>query len=168
MFHVQCSMNLHQQIETDLKSSLKSGDKEKTGVLRFLISAIKNFQIEKKAQDKKYLSDEDIVSVLRRQAKQRRDSIDQYEKGSRADLAEKEKKELEILEAYLPAQMSEDEIRKTVEAKMLELGIANKPASAEALAGKSGFGKLMGVVMKELWGKADGSIVKKIVEEKFS
>ena len=67
---------LHQKIETDLKEALKSGEKEKAGVLRFLISAVKNFQIEKRAQDKKYMPDEDIISVLRRQTKQRRDSID--------------------------------------------------------------------------------------------
>ena len=70
----------------------------------------------------------------------------------------KRKKELEILESYLPAQMGEDEVRKIVEAKMAELGVSDK----------SGFGKLMGAMMKELQGKAEGSIVKKIVEEKLS
>ena len=151
-------MNIHQQIENDLKVALKSGDKEKAGVLRFLISAIKNFQIEKKAQGEKYLPDEDIVSVLRRQAKQRRDSVAQYEKGGRSDLAEKEKKELEILEGYLPVQLDGEEIRKVVEAKMAELGVSDK----------SEFGKLMGAVMQELQGKAEGSVVKKIIEEKLS
>ena|SRR4030042_2685291 len=149
---------LHEQIENDLKVALKSGEKGKTGVLRFLISAIKNFQIEKKAQEKKYMSDEDIISVLRRQAKQRKDSIDQYEKGNRVDLAQKEKEELAILEAYLPTEMGEDEIRKTIEAKAEELGVSDK----------LGPGKLMGAVMKELRGRADGNVVKKIVEEKFS
>lgn len=148
---------LHQKIENDLKEALKSGEKEKAGVLRFLISAVKNFQIEKRAQDKKYMPDGDIILVLRRQTKQRRDSITQYEKGGREDLAEKEK-ELEILESYLPAQLGEDEVRKIVEAKMAELGVSDK----------TGFGKLMGAMMKELQDKADGSIVKKIVEEKLS
>lgn len=158
VLRVSCYVSIHQQIENDLKTALKSGDKEKAGVLRFLIAAVKNFQIEKKTQDEQYLSDEDIISVLKRQAKQRKDSIEQYEKGGRAELAEKEKSELEILENYLPVQMSEDEVRKIVETKAKELGVSNK----------SGFGKLMGAVMKELQGKADGSIVKKIIEEKFA
>ena len=158
MLHVPRFMNLHEQIETDLKSALKSGEKEKAGALRFLIAAIKNFQIEKKAQDEQYLSDDDVISVLKRQAKQRKDSIIQYEKGSRAELAEKEKKELAILENYLPAPMGENEVRKIVEAKMEELGISDK----------SGFGRLMGAVMKEAQGKAEGDVVKKIVDEKLS
>ena len=149
---------LHQTIESDLKTALKLGEKEKASVLRFLISAIKNFQIEKRMQDKQYLSDEDIVLVLKRQVKQRKDSISQYEKGGRKELAEKEKAELAILESYLPEQMSEDEVRKIVETKMAELGISDK----------SGFGRLMGAVMKEFQGKAEGSLVKKIVEEKLS
>jgi len=149
---------LHQTIESDLKAALKSGEKEKAGVLRFLISAIKNFQIEKKMQDKRYLPDEDIILILKRQVKQRRDSISQYEKGGRRDLAQKEESELAILESYLPEPMSEDEVRKIVEAKMAELGISDR----------SDFGRLMGVVMKEVQGKAEGSIIKKIVEEKLS
>jgi len=149
---------LHKRIESDLKSALKSGEKEKAGVLRFLISAIKNFQIEKKAQDKKYLSDEDIILVLKRQVKQRKDSIDQYEKGNRADLAEKEKAELAVLGNYLPAQMGEAQIREIVKAKISELGIADG----------SGFGKLMGTVMAETQGQADGAAVKKVVEEELN
>ena len=149
---------LHQTIEADLKTALKSGEKEKAGILRFLISAIKNFQIEKRMQGKQYLPDEDIVLVLKRQVKQRKDSISQYEKGGRKEMAEKEKAELAILESYLPEQMSEDEVRKIVETKMAELGISDK----------SGFGRLMGAVMKEVQGKAEGSLVKKIVEEKLS
>ncbi|HBB36534.1 MAG: hypothetical protein UX02_C0002G0031 [Candidatus Moranbacteria bacterium GW2011_GWC1_45_18] len=151
-------MILHEQIEADLRSALKSGEKEKAGVLRFLISAIKNFQIEKKAQGEKYLPDEDIISVLKRQTRQRKDSIGQYEKGGRTELAEKEKKELAVLENYLPAQMGENEVRKIIEAKAGELGVSDK----------SGFGKLMGAVMKALQDKADGSLVKKIIDEKLS
>src|SRR4030042_2294066 len=148
-------MNLHQQIEADLKSAMKSGDREKAGVLRFLISAVKNFQIETKTKDKEYLSDDEIISVLRHQAKQRRDSISGYEKGGRADLAEKEKAELAILENYLPAQAGVEKIREVVKAKIAELGIADK----------SGFGRLMGAAMAELKGQADGDAVKKVVEE---
>ena len=158
---------LHQQIESELKSALKSGEKEKAGVLRFLISAVKNHQIEIKAKDEEYLKDEEVVAVLRRQVKQRKDSIAEYEKGERTDLAEKEKAELAILENYLPKQIGEEKIREVVKAKIVELGIGDKPASAEASAGKSGFGKLMGAAMAELKGQANGAAVKKIVEEEL-
>ena len=148
---------LHQQIEAELKSALKSGEKEKTGTLRFLISAIKNFQIENKLKGEDYLKDEDIIAVIRRQVKQRKDSIAEYEKGNRPELAEKERAEMEMLENYLPAQAGEEKIREIVKAKKAELGIADK----------SGFGKLMGVVMAELKGQADGDAVKKVVEEEL-
>jgi len=148
---------LHQQIETDLKTALKSGEKEKAGVLRFLISAIRNHQIEIKAKDKEFLPDEEIITVIRRQAKQRRDSISEYEKGGRADLAEKEKTELAILENYLPKQISEEKIREVVKAKISEIGVNDK----------SGFGKLMGAVMKGFKGQAEGDVVKKVVEEEL-
>src|SRR4030066_1998315 len=107
---------LHEQIESELKSALKSGEKEKAGVLRFLISAVKNHQIEIKAKDEEYLKDEEVVAVLRRQVKQRKDSIAEYEKGERTDLAEKEKAELAILENYLPKQIGEEKIREVVKA----------------------------------------------------
>jgi uncharacterized protein YqeY len=158
---------LHAKIEAELKSALKAGEKEKTGVLRFLISAIKNYQIENKLRGEEHLKDEDIVAVIRRQAKQRKDSIAEYEKAGRADLADKEKTELAILGGYLPAQMDEGRIREIVKAKKKELGIADNPASAEASAGKAGFGRLMGEVMKELKGQADGDAVKKAVEEEL-
>lgn len=150
-------MNLHQKIENDLKSALKSGTKVKTGVLRFLISAIKNRQIEIQAKDEQYLSDVEVVAVIRRQTKQRKDSIAEYKKGRRADLAEKERAELEILVSYLPAGVNEKKVREVVKMKISELGIAGQP----------GFGKLMGAVMKELKGQVDGEAVKKIVEEEL-
>ena len=148
---------LHQKIEAELKSALKSGEKEKTGILRFLISAIKNFQIENKLKGEEYLKDEEIIAVIRRQVKQRKDSIAEYEKGGRSDLVKKEKAEMDMLENYLPAQASEERIREVVKAKISELGITDK----------SGFGKLMGAVMAELKGQADGDAVKKVVEEEL-
>ena len=148
---------LHEQINNDLINALKSGKKERAGTLRFLISAIKNFQIEKRAQDQKHMPDVDVISVLKRQAKQRKDSISEYEKGGRADLVDKEKKELEILESYLPAELSDSQIKEIVEKKIGEMGIS----------GKADFGKLMGAVMKEVSGNADGDKVKKIVEEEM-
>jgi uncharacterized protein len=153
----QIFMNLHEKIENDLKSALKAADRTKSGVLRYLISALKNFQIEKKAKDEMFLSDEDTVAVMKRQVKQRKDSIAEYEKGSRSDLAGKEKEELAILMTYMPEGMGEGEMRQTVKQKISELGIT----------GKTDFGKLMGAVMKEIGGKAEGEEVKKIVSEEI-
>ena len=148
---------LHQQIESDLKTALKSGDKDRTGVLRFLIAAVKNRQIELKAKDKEYLADQETATVILQQLKQRKDSIAEYQKGGRADLAEKEEKELAILEKYAPAQMDEETLRQIVGKKIKELSIS----------GKSGYGKLMGAVMAETKGRADGNAVRKIVEEEL-
>lgn len=148
---------LHQQIEAELKFALKAGEKEKTSVLRFLISAIKNHQIEIKAKGEEYLKDEEVIAVIRRQVKQRKDSIAEYEKGGRQELADKEKAEMAILENYLPAQADESKIREVVKSKISELGITDK----------SGFGKLMGAAMAELKGQADGDAVKKVVEEEL-
>jgi uncharacterized protein len=148
---------IHEQIEADLRSALKSGEKEKTGVLRFLISAIKNQQIEIKAKDEQYLKDEEVIAVIRRQVKQRRDSIAEYEKGGRQELADKEKAEMAIIEKYLPAGAGDEKIREIVKVKISELGITDK----------SRFGKLMGAAMSELKGQADGDAVKKIVEEEL-
>lgn len=151
------TMSLHQSIESDLKTALKSGDKDRVGVLRFLIAAVKNHQIELVAKDKEYLADEETVAVVRRQMKQRKDSIEQYQKGGRADLAEKEEKELAILEKYAPAQMDEETLRKIVGKKIKELSISGKPE----------YGKLMGAVMTQTKGRADGNAVRKIVEEEL-
>jgi len=148
---------LHQTIEAELKSALKSGEKEKTGILRFLISAIKNYQIDNKLKGEEYLKDEDVIAVVRKQVKQRKDSIAEYEKGGRPELADKEKTELDILENYLPAQAGEEKIREVVKEKIAELGITDK----------SGFGRLMGAAMAELKGQADGDAVKKVVEEEL-
>jgi len=148
---------LHQKIEAELKSAMKSGEKEKTGILRFLIAAIKNFQIDNQLKGEEYLKDEDVIAVIRRQVKQRKDSISEYEKGGRQELADKEKTEMMILENYLPAQADEAKIREIVKAKKTELGITDK----------SGFGKLMGAAMADLKGQADGDAVKKVVEEEL-
>jgi len=148
---------IHEQIESDLKTALKSGDKDRVGVLRFLIAAVKNYQIELKAKGREYLTDEETVAVVRRQVKQRKDSIMEYQKGGRADLAEKEEKELAILEKYAPAQMDEEALRQIVRKKIEELSIS----------GKSEYGKLMGAVMAEAKDQADGNAVRKIVEDEL-
>jgi uncharacterized protein len=148
-------MSLGEKILNDLKEALKSGDVAKRDTLRFLQSAIKNAEIEKKKKDTG-LDDEEIVEVLRRSVKQRNDSIEQYEKGNRPELAEKEKKELEIIAEYLPLQMSEEDVKKTV----LEI-------IAQMNATKKDFGKVMGIAMGKLKGKADGAVIKKIVDSEL-
>lgn len=148
-------MSIQEKILSDLKEAMKLGDEMKRDTLRFLQSAIRNYEIEKKKRETG-LSDEEIVEVLRRSSKQRADSIEQYEKGGRQDLAEKEKKELEIIKSYLPAEMGEEDIRKEVVAVISQLG-----------ATKKDFGKVMGMVMGKLKGKADGSAIKKVVDSEL-
>lgn len=147
-------MGLKQKIFEDLKTAMKAGETEKRDVLRMLDSMIKNVEIEKMKRETG-LSDEEVREVIARAIKQRRDSVAQYETGGRADLAEKENKEIEILSAYMPEQMSEEAVREAVKSIIAETGAASK---AE-------IGKVMGAAMAKLKGQADGNLVKKIAEE---
>lgn len=150
-------MSLKEKILFDLKESLKSGDAFKRDVLRFLSGSIKNAEIEKRKKEEG-LDDQEVMEVVRKSIKQRKDSIEQYEKGGRIDLAEKEKKELEIISVYLPAQMDESKVREEIKKIISESGeISPKD-----------FGKIMGISMKKLQGQTDGSVVKKILEEELS
>ena len=108
----------------------------------------------KKRPPQDTLEDDAVITVITRLAKQRKDSIDQFTKGNRPELAEKEKLELAILEEYLPQQLSIEEIKAVVEAKMTELGVSDR----------SKMGLLMGALMKDLKGKADGKLVKEAVD----
>lgn len=146
-------MNLKEQIENDLKSSMKSGDNIVRGVLRMLFSDIKNAEIS----ERKEISDEKIIEIIKKNIKSRKDSIEQYTKGNRKDLADQEKTELEILEKYMPEQMSEEEVRKIV------VDIIKKSEAVSA----SDFGRIMGAVMKEVGSKADGNLVGGIVREEL-
>jgi len=147
-------MNLIDQLNNDLKESMKSGDKFRTEVLRGLKSAIKYAEIEARGE----MSDQDVETVITRQAKQRRDSIEEFKKGGREDLVERESAELAIIETYLPEQMPEDDIRATVEAAIAELGVTDM----------KGMGLVMKRVMADLQGQADGKIVNQIVRECLS
>jgi uncharacterized protein len=150
-------MSLKEQMLTDLKDSLKSGDNFRRDTLRLLSSAIKNSEIEKRKKEEG-LNDQEVLEVLKKAVKQRNDSIEQYEKGGRKDLAEKEKKELAIISAYLPAQMSKEKMREVVKSVISETGATSL----------KDFGKVMGMAMKKLEGQADGSTVKKISEEELN
>lgn len=149
---------MQDNIREEIKQAMLAKDADKLTVLRGILTAFTNELVNKglKPQDK--LSDEECIAVIRRLAKQRKDSILQFEKGGRADLAETEKKELSILEDYLPQMMSKDEIKKIAEIKKSEMGISDKSKA----------GILMGAIMKDLKGKADGADVKEIIDQLFA
>ncbi|RKQ63526.1 hypothetical protein C7457_0400 [Thermovibrio guaymasensis] len=144
-------MSLKERLKEDMKAALKAKDKEKLSVIRMLQALIKNAEIDKRGE----LTDEEIISLLQKYAKQRRESIEMYEKGGRQDLVEKEKRELEIVESYLPKQMSEEEIRELVAEVIKEVG-ASSPKD---------LGKVMQAVMPKVKGRANGSLVNRVVRE---
>ena len=143
-------MNLYERLESDARAALKESSKEKLSVLRMLLSAVKVFELEKKAGK---VEDREIIEIIQRQAKQHKESIGQFKNGNRPDLADKESRELKVLESYLPEQLSEAELLKIVKDAIAETG-----ASA-----KSNMGKVMKAVMEKAKGRADGSSVNKLV-----
>ena len=150
-------MSLHTEIKSSLKDALKAKEEVRLRTIRSVLTALTNELVATGKTPQDELEDEQVLAVMKRLAKQRKDSIEQYEAAGRDDLSAPEKEELLILEAYLPQMMSQDEIRPVAEAKKAELGIDDK----------SKMGVLMGAVMKELKGKADGSDVKAVVESLF-
>jgi len=145
--------NLTETLQAKLNEAVKEGDREGAGSLRFLLSEIHYARIEK--QDE--LDDDDVVAVLSKQAKNRRESIEAFREGGRNDLVEKETRELEIIEKYLPEQLGEDEIR-----DMLRSIIAE-----EDLGGMSDMGRLMKNAMERLKGRAEGNMVKSLASEEL-
>lgn len=146
-----------QQLREDLKQSMLAKNELKTSVLRMLLSALNYYEIQKGGAGYE-ASEEDVLSVIQKEAKQRNDSIEQFKNAGRQDLADKEQKELEILQAYLPAQMSEEEIRNIVKEIIQQ-------TEASSIAD---IGKVMGALMPKVKGKADGSLVSKIVREELT
>jgi len=148
-------MSLQQTIKDQVKEAMLAKDQVRLGVIRGLVSGFTNELVAtgKKPQDE--LGDEEVLNVIRRAVKQRKDSIEQFTAGGRPELAESEKAELVILEKYLPAMMPREEVLSIAKAKMQELGITDKSKA----------GMLMGNLMKELKGKADGDVVKSVVDE---
>ncbi len=144
---------LHKEIQKEIAEAMKAKNTVKLNTVRGLLSSFTNELVAKGRKPTEELTDEEVLEVIRRSVKQRKDSIEQFKKGGRNDLAESEEAELKILEVYLPQMMSQDEIRPIVESKIKELG-----------ADKSKIGQLIGAIMKELKGKADGADVKAVVE----
>lgn len=145
-------MTLREQLSQDLISAMKSKDAEKVSTLRFLISAIKYKEVDKKSE----LTDAELVEAISKQVKTHKESIEAFRAGNRPDLVAKEESELKLLQSYLPAQISESEIR----------GIVSKIVNDLKSSGKSlDFGSVMREVMPQVRGKADGGFVKQVVDE---
>ncbi len=147
-------MTIHETLKQSIPDALRAHDEVRLRTLRSLVTAMTNEVVAKKRKPDEYLNDDESIAVLKRSANQRKDSIEQFEKASRNDLAEPEKLELAIIESYLPQMMSREEIEMVAKAKMTELGVSSK---ADA-------GKFTGTLMKELKGKADGGDVKAVVD----
>ncbi|HCR52083.1 TPA: glutamyl-tRNA amidotransferase [Candidatus Kaiserbacteria bacterium] len=147
-------MAIHETLKKSIPDALRAHDEVRLRTLRSLVTAMTNEVVAKKRKPDELLTDDEAIVVLKRAANQRKDSIEQFEKASRNDLAEPEKAELAILESYLPAQMSREEITAVAKKKMAEMNIS----------GKTEAGKFTGMLMKELKGKADGGDVKAVVD----
>jgi len=141
-------------INEDVKTAMKARDKEKLSVLRMLKSALQNEQIKKGTE----LNEEEELSVLSREMKQRRDSLTEFKNADRQDLVEKLENEIVIVEGYLPKQLTEEELQSIVQEVI---------ASVNATS-TSDFGKVMGAIMPKVKGKADGNAVNRIVKEQLS
>jgi uncharacterized protein len=145
------------RLQEELIAAMKSGDEVKKSTIRMLMSSISYFQIEKGGAGYE-ASPEEILVVIEKEAKKRRDAISEYEKAGRQELADKETEELKILEEYLPEKMSEEEVTKIVEETISETGATSM----------ADMGKLMGALNGKLKGKADMGIVSSIVKQKLS
>ena len=150
----QAASPLKQTITDDMKSAMKAGEKERLGTIRLILSAIKQQEVD----SRKDLEDSDIIAILDKMSKQRRESIDQYEKAGRDDLAGKEKAELEILQTYLPSQLGDDEI-----AAMIDEAI--QATGAEAM---KDMGKVMGILKPKMQGRADMAAVSAQIKSRLS
>ena len=148
---------LHKKIREDMTNAMKAKDAGRLMVLRGLLTAFTNEAVARGKKPDVELSDDEAILVIKRAGKQRADSIEQFKKGNRMDLAEVEEKELSVLKEYLPEEMKSEDIEKIARAKKDELGISDK----------SKMGILMGAVMKETGGRADGGVVKEIVSKLF-
>ncbi|ABV33965.1 MULTISPECIES: GatB/YqeY domain-containing protein [Pseudothermotoga] len=144
-------MTLKERLAFDLKDAMKNRNEAKIRTVRLLMSAIKNFEVEKMAQ----ATDEEIVQIMIKEAKKRIESIDMYKQAGRNDLVSEEQEELDIINSYLPEQMSEDEIRQLV-MKIIRQNNLSNPKD---------LGTAMKLIMPQVKGKADGKLVNKIVKE---
>ncbi len=148
-------MELHLKIKDELKEAMKAKEATRLRTVRSMLTAFTNELVATGSTPQGVLSDEAVLAVIKRLAKQRKESIVQFEAAERHDLADPEKEELVILESYLPTMMTREQITPIVSAKIAEMGVVDK----------SKMGMLIGSLMKELNGRADGADVKAVVEE---
>jgi uncharacterized protein YqeY len=149
-------MSLQQRIDEDLKDAMRAKDAARLSVLRLLKAALKNAAIEKVGAEGE-LNDADAVAVIRKQVKQRQDSIESFEKGGRADLAEKEKAEIAVLSNYLPQAMNAEELQKTVAETIAEVGATSRAQ----------MGAVMKALQPKIAGRADGKTLSAEVQKQL-
>jgi hypothetical protein len=149
-------MSLKDKIQEDLKQAMLAKEEQKLSTIRMLKSAIQYFEIQKGGAGYE-ATDEDVIEIVGREIKKRRESIEMFEKGGRQELADKEKSELELLQTYLPEQLSEEDVRSLVEEAVAQTGATTM----------QDMGKVMGALMPKTKGKADGQMVSQIVREKL-
>ncbi len=147
-------MSLQGEISTDLKDAMRAKDEARLSSLRLVLTAIK----KKEKEVRRSLEDQEVISVISSQIKQRRESIDQYRKAGREDLAKAEESELQVLQAYIPAQLSEEEMSQAVDEIIAEVGAASM----------KDMGKVMKAAMAKLAGRADGRAINEMVKAKLS
>ena len=145
------TMTTKEQINQDLKQAMKAKDDAKRDTLRGVMAALRQVEVD----EQKTLSEDDITSILMSEAKKRREAIEAFEAGGRADEAERERQELSLIESYLPAQLSRDELTAIIQATIADVG-ASSPQD---------MGKVMGAVMPKVRGQADGRLVNQLVRE---
>ena len=147
-------MSMKQQLTEDMKAAMKAGEKHKLGVIRLINAAIKQKEVDERVE----LDDTAVIAVLDKMVKQRKDSVSQYEAAQREDLAEIERAEIVVIEAYLPAKMGEAEIIAAIQASIAETGAA----------GPADIGKLMGSLKPKLAGQADMGLVSRLVKQQLA
>ena len=162
-------MSLKETIQSKIKMAMREKKAEELSVLRMVMAAVLNKEKEKrmklskdeddlsKLDELSKLTDEEVLEIIISESKKRKDSIEQYEKGNRQDLADQEKRELDILNEYMPEQMNEEDVKKIILEKIQEL----------SASGPQDTGKVMGAIMGQLKGKADGRVINKIVQEEL-
>jgi uncharacterized protein YqeY len=144
-------MSMKQRLTDDMKTAMKAGEKDRLGVVRLVLAAIKQREVDERIE----LDDAAVLAVLEKMVKQRKDSISQYEGAGREDLAQVERYELGVIEAYLPAKLGEAEVAAAIAAAIAETGAA----------GPADMGKLMGVLKPRLAGQADMGLVSQLVKK---
>lgn len=147
-------MNLLERLNQDMKNAMKNKEKVKLSVIRMVKSSLQNEQIKLGRE----LTDDDSLTVLNRELKQRKDSLHEFEQANREDLASKLRDEIAVLEDYMPEQLSEEEVSQIVQDTIAEVGATTK----------ADMGKVMGAIMPKVKGKADGGLVNRLVQQHLS